>query len=128
MGRIVYVASSVRNKDRVRAAFELLIGAGHHIPLDWTKVPDFGSLDDPRIPDEAIKDFVAIYGSEVMWLLDHPALNTAKAELGLALGRGLRVMMIHEDGYHNKACIFTQHPMVEHFDSMEEALEALNAG
>lgn len=126
----IYVASSIKNKDKVQELFSDLKAKGHEVTTDWTLTED--SPEDERdlkrdyMRSVAKRDFEGIRESDVFILLSKPSEGRSMyVELGLAI-------TMHEVtgkpsvfvvGPDNNESVFYFHHAVQSVGSMNEALE-----
>lgn len=97
----VYVATSFKNIPEARAAQQALREAGHEITHDWTT-----KALDPAWPEWKREDYLRTCGDEdlagvlsadVFVLINHEALRDGMAEFGVALGRGIPIVVVFPD-------------------------------
>lgn len=126
----IYVASSIKNKDKVQELFSDIKAKGHEVTTDWTLTED--SPEDERdikrdyMRSIAKRDFEGIRESDVFILLSQPSEGRSMyVELGLAI-------TMHEMtgkpsvfvvGPNNNESVFYFHHAVQNVGSMNEALE-----
>lgn len=95
----VYVASSFLRKDDVRALHQLLRAQGHTISYDWTPEDATPYVDKPAalrayLAAGAERDFLGVIGADVLIVLHDDRGRGMATEFGLALGRGLPVIVV----------------------------------
>lgn len=98
----VYIASAFGNKAEVQSLRDKLVAAGHTITRDWTleEVPT-----KPMTPAErtafdyecGMFDYQAVMDADALVLVQHPDSKNAQVELGIALGSGAMVAILHDE-------------------------------
>lgn len=120
----VYVASAFCNKSEVRRVFGLLREAGHIVSHDWT-VEDAAELPSHQVQEYleecGIRDFRGILSAHCLLVLAHPDMKDTRAELGIALGAGIPVVVVECKGAHS---VF--YGLTSRFDSVESAIRWLS--
>lgn len=128
MGLRVYVATKFENQEIVRKAFELLRSAGHEITHDWTTevVGDrTGEYRKIFLEECAIKDCNGVADADVILVINYPGGCGMFTELGLGLAYGALIVVV--DGDKPPYNIFYNLPEVTHANSLEHAIEIINA-
>jgi hypothetical protein len=125
-----YIASSVKNKDKIQDIFDTLKAKGHEVTTDWTLTDDIP--EDVRISKQdyvrsiAKRDLEGIRECDVFVILSKPSEGrSVYVELGLAIA-------MHETtgkpsvfvvGPDNNESVFYFHPAVQCVGSLEKVLE-----
>lgn len=125
-----YVASNIKNKNKVQGVFGALKTEGHEVTTDWTLTKDVP--EDERghkrdyIRSIAKRDCEAIRECDVFILLSKPSKGRSMyVELGLAIA-------MHEEtgkpsvfvvGPENNESVFYFHPAVQCVASLDDVLE-----
>jgi hypothetical protein len=126
----IYVASSIRNKNKVQELFGGLKAKGHEVTTDWTLTND--SPEDERglkkdyMRSIAKRDCEGIRESDVFVLLSKPSEGRSMyVELGLAIAmhEATGKPSVFVVGPDNNESVFYFHPVVQSVGSMDEALE-----
>jgi hypothetical protein len=127
-----YVASGLKNKDRVRQAAEVLIQNGHLRLYDWTTHGDVRSCGQTRMREVSANEARAVTECELMLVL-LPGGSGTHTELGLALAThsNKRILLWSETGEEfdlcDKSCVFYYHPATERIQcSFSDLLALLN--
>ncbi len=117
----IYVAAKYQDRDRVRELYYELSYLGHEITVDWTNHND---VSPEKLTEYAVEDVGGVKRAKLFI-----ALMTIKyeykglwVELGIALGRGIPVWVIGDDG---DSCLFMNHPLVRKFNCISEVLKEL---
>jgi len=119
----VYLAGKWQEAELVRKyAIELRI-LGYHITMPWFELHVAPAVED--IPWSAVEDERGVRDSDTCIFIFERELpySGAMTELGIALALGKRIIIVGQGGTRN---IFTHHPLVEHVDSWEQAIQCLN--
>lgn len=113
----VYLAARYSSKERMQTVALQLISRGFHITSSWVYSadrPEQSQMSPDFREGRAVIDYEDVEISDILVLdlLDGPGTRGAQwAELGIALGRNLKVMVIGETenifAYHPKARIYT---------------------
>lgn len=116
-----YVASKWEDRTAVRELHKTLIELGHKITVDWT----WHEKEDPGYPSEyAVEDVLGVKMADVYvgLFIDSHYYKGALVEMGVALGLGIPVCII---GHAIDSCLFTSHPLVSSYESVEEFIEGI---
>ena len=126
----IYVASSIKNKDKVQEVFRALRSEGHEVTTDWTLTDDIPEDERGRKKDYiqsiAKRDFEGIGECDVFVLLSEPSEGRSMyVELGLAIATHEAtgkpsVFVVGQD--HNES-VFYFHPAVQRVGSLDDALK-----
>jgi len=126
----IYVASSIKNKDKIRELFGGLKAKGHEVTTDWTLTDD--SPEDERglkrdyMRSIAKRDFEGVRECDVFVLLSEPSeARSMYVELGLAIAmhEAIGKPSVFVVGPDNNQSVFYFHPAVQSVGSMDEVLE-----
>jgi hypothetical protein len=129
----VYVAAKYSHRGEAALLMHALRTQGHAITRDWTDEEDPPEDTSPETRQDfwalcAAADFDGVRTADVLILLHDPACRGAFVELGIALGLGVRVIVVGGRGNPATDCpIFVYLPDVEHVASVPEALKLLEA-
>lgn len=118
----IYVSGSRHEIPRVREVMDILRQLGHKVTFDWTVHFDKNGITDPEYLAEcALDDFKGVCSADLVVALfeNGHAYKGTCAELGVAVARGIKVIVV---GHAGDDCIFTYLKSVEKFDIWEEAL------
>lgn len=120
-----YVATAFCNREQAREAMAQIQAAGHIITHDWT------NECAPLGADEAATwayleqcgrdDYEGVLSADVLILLAHPEMRDSRAEMGLALGHGIPVMVVDAWRCHS---VFYGCPGVQRVADVQHALES----
>ena len=113
----IYVASSSRECDRAERVMNELRAAGHQISWDW--IPgvraafaagiDEAKADDTHAFEAALADMNGVVTADVLvFLAPTDTSKMAWAELGCAMGRGITVIVAHDDPAKRNQSIVTR--------------------
>jgi nucleoside 2-deoxyribosyltransferase len=122
---IVHVATSFENAAGARAVMRALQAAGHNIERDWTALVTHNQHDAQRTR------MLAITRAEVVVMI-LPAGRSSHVEMGMALGRGIPVVLLVEKAgdrtnpKDGRICSYYNHIGVKHAASLAEAVELVN--
>ena len=121
-----YVASGVRNAEKVNLAAAALNAAGHTRTYDWTTHGDVSKTPDARKQEVAGNEARGVAEAELVVLL-LPGRFGTHAEFGIALATAAnkRILLWSEssapfDGEQG-FCVFYHHPAVERFSGSFES-------
>jgi NTP pyrophosphatase (non-canonical NTP hydrolase) len=120
----IYVASKFENQTKVRAAYATLRAKGHTITHDWTQESDAGLGGDARRAYHrqcAEADLKGVLDADGLLLLDHPNTHGADIEVGVALGKGIPVVVV---GCVRHTIFYTL-PNVKLVDTIDVAIDWL---
>ncbi len=113
-----YVAGKFQDRKNIRKLMDKIQDLGHAITYDWTideenaaGYPVLNTINDTR--------GVQICDAYVGRFIKKNRYRGALVELGIALGLGKRIYII---GHEADACIFTNHPSVQKFETELEFL------
>jgi nucleoside 2-deoxyribosyltransferase len=117
----VYVASKLENYGQVREVYRLLTELGHEITHDWTE--EFFMEDKSNAQMIAELDYNGVCDCDILFLINYQRCAGAFTELGIALHAGKVIVVV--DGFHEEkpSNIFFHLPMVNHFDTIEDAIK-----
>jgi hypothetical protein len=126
----IYVASSIKNKEKVQELFGALKAKGHEVTTDWTLTDDIPE-DERRLKRDymrsiAKRDFEGIRECDVFVLLSKPSEGRSMyVELGLAIAmhEAIGKPSVFVVGPDNDESVFYFHPAVQRVHSLAEALE-----
>ncbi len=125
-----YIASSIKNKDKVQDVFNALITKGHEVTTDWTLTDDIPEdergLKKDYMRSIAKRDFEGIRECDVFILLSAPSEGRSMyVELGLAIAmyEATGKPSVFVVGSDNKESVFYFHPAVQCVGSLDETLE-----
>lgn len=97
----LYVASSVRNFERVREIQQLLLEHGYTITYDWTRAaPDEvwrngGAEGDPVfLKEQARLDKEGVIFADIVVVLDHERNYGTLIEIGMAIAADIPVVIV----------------------------------
>lgn len=128
----VYVATRWARRAEARETMARLRAAGHHITHDWTHEDSAEGMEPAAQAEHfaacARTDVLGVTQADVLLLLHDPAARGAFVELGIALGREMRVIVVGalvEDPVNEP--IFYWLPWVEHAGTVGEALALLRS-
>lgn len=122
---IVHVATSFENGKQAHAVMRALQAAGHTVERDWTALVTHNQHDAQRVRQ------VAITRAEVLVMI-LPAGRSSHVEMGMALGRGVPVVLLVEKGVDctnpkdGRICSYYNHIGVKRASSLAEAVELVN--
>lgn len=126
----VYIASNIKNKDKVQSEFETLRSQGHEITADWTLTDDIAEEErgDSKDYIQAIakRDFEGVRECDVFVLLSKPSeARSMYVELGLAIAlqETTGSPLVFVVGEENHESVFYFHPAVQSASSIADALE-----
>jgi hypothetical protein len=126
----IYVASSIKNKDKVKEVFYALKTKGHEATTDWTLTDDISEyerdLKRDYIRSIAKRDFEGIRECDVFVLLSEPSEGRSMyAELGIAIAlqEVTGKPSVFVVGPDNNETVFYFHPALQRVGSFDEALE-----
>ncbi len=113
-----YVAGKWQDRKNCRKLMDELQGLGHAITYDWT-IDEENAEGYPVL--NTINDLrgVQICNAYVGRFVEENHYRGALVELGIALGLGKLIYII---GHCEDACIFTNHPSVQHFEDEDDFL------
>lgn len=89
-----YIASSLKNIETVRSVSESLVSEGFIHTYDWTLNDNIISVD--QLKDIGHKELDAVLKSDFIVVL-LPAGKGSHVELGIALGKGIKVYLYSEN-------------------------------
>lgn len=112
----VYVAAKFEHAPTVRVVNRYLALAGHEVSHDWTHAT---AGCDLQLHAEA--ELEGVRTADAVLVVPHPQGKGLFAELGAALALGKRVLLAGAPA----GCIFEDHPAVEKFGTLADALRAL---
>lgn len=114
-----YVAGKFQDRRNVRKLMDKIQDLGHTITYDWT-VDEENAEGYPV--QNTINDAMGVKVCDVLVcrFIKKNMYRGALVELGIALGLGKRIYVI---GHEADACIFTNHPNVQHFDNEQDFLD-----
>lgn len=125
----VYVASSIKNKNKVKDVFEFLSARGHQVITDWTLTDDIPEEDRDTSRDYirtlAKRDFEGIRESDVFVMLSEPAEGRSMyVELGVALASNDAIgrPVVFVLGSRNNESVFYFLSSVNRVESLDELL------
>lgn len=125
-----YVASSIKNKDKVQDVLGALKTKGHEVTTDWTLTDDISEdergLKRDYMRSIAKRDFEAIRECDVFVLLSKPSEGRSMyVELGLAIAMhgATGKPSVFVVGPDNNESVFYFHPAVQCVGILDEALE-----
>ncbi len=127
----VYVATAYGNREAARAAIRELRLAGHTVVGDWTYHTTEGETEsdaDMLLRAFAQEDRHAVEDADALLLLHDERGKGSFAELGIAVGAGVRCIVVvgGEDMAPYKGPIFYLLPEVVHVDSVLAAINYLD--
>lgn len=124
----VYTATKFENYGAVRWFNDEVRKIGHTVTWDWTRTDEFdaGALVPGELPSEkrkafAMLDYAGVMACELLILFDHPKLNGARWEAGMAVANGAEVWIVAYENF----VIFDELPMVEIVESTAEVFRLL---
>lgn len=105
-----YIASGLPNFENVRVLAKALTDAGHTWTYDWTA---HGSVKDrPEVWEPtALAEMQGVTSADVLILM-HPGGRGTHVELGMALAKGIPVIMLGQDPTHGFSGVFYSHPLI----------------
>lgn len=124
----IYTASKFENAEAVRQFNARLREHGHVVTWDWTSTREF--LDDGTVlkatPEDrrsyAMLDYAGVMAADLVIMLDGEwALNGARWEAGMAIGKGADVWIVN----YTHRVVFDDLPQVHIIRDEEEALSLL---
>ncbi len=122
--KAIYVAGKWQERERIRGIHRALRGLGHKITVDWTGHEE----DDTEFPSGyAVEDVRGVQNADLFIGLfaNKHEYKGALVEMGVALGLNIPVYII---GHAIDSCVFSAHPLVHTFDSLDELLNELKGG
>lgn len=122
----VYVASKFENTKEVQYAQAKLLARGHTITHDWTREDAAGKTGaelEEYLSRCAQADYAGSVTCDVFLAINHPAGKGMFFEMGVAYTIGARILFVYPDRNH---MIFSWLPEVEWFETIDEALNALD--
>lgn len=114
----IYVASSLRNIDKVRQIQQKFRDAGHNITYDWTTHGQVYSSEELRKYGEAEKQ--GVLDCDVFFMV-HPARAGSHVEFGYAELSGKLMIMLVEEPVEEKT--FYHLDRINRFTNEQEALD-----
>jgi len=123
----VYVAGKFEEKELVRTVQRTLLERGHTITHDWTGEDATGMEGEQLeeyLADNASRDVDGVAAAEAVLILNHPKGFGMMAEMGMAIAWNIPIYVI---GPQIRDCIFFHLPEVQGFDTIEDALEKMEA-
>ncbi len=113
-----YVAGKWQDRKNDRKLMDKIQELGHTITYDWTK-DDENAKGYPVL--NTINDTRGVYECDVFvgrFIGDYK-YNGAMSELGMAIIENKQILIV---GHGADSCIFTNHPLVQHFETDLEFL------
>lgn len=130
----IYVASKFENTEQVRSVMASLRAAGHTITFDWTthnqadrQGPELYSYLQSCATDDA----QGVLSAGAVLLLPVTAetpMAGAFTELGIAIARGIRVVVVDAFAESRQNNVFYFMPGVHHVKTVEEAIKHFGGG
>lgn len=112
----IYVAGKFQERAYIKTVMWWLEGMGHEITFDWTD-PQYQHKDET--PEDATECVRGVSGADIYVGVFKHILNYkgALVEMGVALGLGIPVYIV---GHAIDSCLFTKHPLVKKFDTLDQ--------
>jgi nucleoside 2-deoxyribosyltransferase len=125
----IYIATKFENVQGFNVAREWLEKLGHSITHDWTTEQFLPgeSHSTPRVVAIAEADFKGVADCDALLFLAYPKMAGAFSELGIALGLNKPIFVVDAFKEGNPPNIFYSMPDVEHYNSLAEAVAAIDA-
>ena len=123
----IYVAGKYCERFFVKEIYKLLEERGHEITVDWTNHNVYPNDSSPDIlATFADDDLRGVLEADLFIgdVLNQHEYKGLWVEMGIALGKGIPVWLIGENG---DACIFSNHHTVRKFKGISEMLKALES-
>src|SRR5437763_397407 len=118
LGPSIYVAG--KNLARAEAVMRAVRARGWHIAFDWIAAADFdAALRSPRSRELALAEHAGVMAADAMIYLWEPDQESARYEAGMAMARGIPLIVVGHDAF------FFQLPRVTVAEDDSDALEAL---
>jgi hypothetical protein len=123
----VYVATSLDHAHRAQAVQRELRARGHEITYDWTTHGSVQSQGDARMAEVAAAELQGVTEADVLVAI-LPGGRGTHIEIGVALGLGLPVVLLEQDGGYEAQCAFYRAPGVLRYKwNDEEVVGSLGA-
>ena len=122
----IYVATSLDHAPRAVAVHKALEHAGHIITYRWT---DHGSVQDQgvaRLREVAEAELNGVRDADVLVAI-LPGGRGTHAEIGIAIGLGIPVVLLEQVGAYDAECAFYHAPGVHRYMWSEESVLPLLA-
>lgn len=124
MALSIYLAAAYGKMQAMQHAAALLQAAGHKVTSRWI----YGDEEGQTKVDAALMDLSDIDFADVVLSFSLPpkTMHTGggrHVEFGYAYATGKRLIFVGPKGEH----VFHHLPNVEHYDTLEQAIEALDA-
>jgi len=134
MNRKVYVASKLRNKEKVAEVQEFVKSLGWSIAYDWASMSKVKPYTDHigHCNQRAKAEIDAIVDSKIFILLLHNEIGSGMyTEFGAALASSLltnkpHIFVVYENKEQKNNCLFHFHPFVQWCNSLEKLKRELN--
>ena len=115
----VYIATGFDNGHKAKELSELLKVAGVETTRAWWDIPLGMNADRSKRIEIAVGDAHGVKSADLLVALMKGATNDfdsiqlgTHVEIGIALGRGVPVILVNPDSRNGRFCIFHSHPGV----------------
>lgn len=110
----VYVATSLDHAHRAQAVQRALRDRGHEITYDWTTHGSVQGEGDARLCEVAAAELQGVRECDVLVAI-LPGGRGTHTEIGMALGLGLPIVLLEQEGAYTADCAFYHAPNVHRY-------------